>query len=78
MDQKEIGAGKILKPAPKLNRENTRIDLHKRSNEINNFVLGLSPYPGAHTQLSNFNGISFSLKIFSVTPTIEKHEHLYL
>ena len=75
LDQKELSLGKILKLAPKLTRENTRIDIHKRPEEICNFVLGLTPYPGAHTQLNNFNGISFTLKIFSVTPEISVHPH---
>lgn len=75
LDQNELSQGKALKPAPKLNRENTRIDIHKRPEEFCNFILGLTPYPGAHTQLNNFNGISFTLKIFSVTPTIVNHPH---
>jgi len=75
VDQSEIADKKKLKPAPKLNRENTRIDKTKTFEEACNFIHGLSPYPGAHTQLSNKMGISFSLKIFYATPHEETHSH---
>ena len=75
LDQNELSQGKELKPAPKLNRENTRIDIRNRPEEFCNFILGLTPFPGAHTQLNNFNGISFTLKIYSVTPTLCNHPH---
>jgi len=54
-----------LKHAPKLFKENCKIDWSGSSKEIYNFVRGLSPYPTAWTEL---NGKSF--KIFDV----EKHE----
>ncbi len=75
LDQQELSVGKVLIPAPKLTRENTRIDLHKRPEQICNFVLGLTPYPGAHTQLNSNNGISFTLKIYSVTPAMCAHSY---
>jgi len=40
-------AGEILKNAPKLNRDNTKIDLSASGNNIYNLIRGLSPYPGA-------------------------------
>lgn len=40
-----------LKPAPKLFRNNTKIDWDKNGMEIYNFVRGLSPYPAAWTEL---------------------------
>ena len=43
---------KYLK-APKLNRENTRIQWKKSANEIHNFVRGLSPFPSAWTSVNN-------------------------
>ncbi|MDZ4840312.1 MAG: methionyl-tRNA formyltransferase [Bacteroidota bacterium] len=41
-----------LKPAPKLNKENTKIDFTKPISQILNLVRGLSPYPVAYTQLN--------------------------
>ena len=62
-----------LKPAPKLNRENTRLKISMKPEEARNFIRGLSPYPAAHAELYNSNGIGFSLKIFSVDAVTESH-----
>lgn len=40
-----------LKPAPKLNRENCRIDWNRSGKEIYNLIRGLNPYPAAWTEL---------------------------
>ncbi|MFC1725252.1 methionyl-tRNA formyltransferase [candidate division KSB1 bacterium] len=37
------------KKAPKIHKENCLIDWNKSSNEIHNFIRGLSPYPAAYT-----------------------------
>ncbi len=74
-DQQQLGEGKKLNLAPKLSRENTRIDKRKRPEDFTNFICGLSPYPGAHTQISSSNGISFTMKIFSAKPFMEKHKY---
>jgi methionyl-tRNA formyltransferase len=44
---------KLLKPAPKLNKENTRIDWGDTLENIYNLVRGLSPFPLAWTILIN-------------------------
>lgn len=43
--------GPILKTAPKLNKENIRIDWTGHARQIHDFIRGLSPYPGAYTFL---------------------------
>ena len=53
------------KTAPKLNRNNTRINWLKDDLTIKQFILGLNPYPGAWTLLSN-NGRGLNFKIFNV------------
>ncbi|MDC0520772.1 methylmalonyl-CoA mutase family protein, partial [Flavobacteriales bacterium] len=53
------------KTAPKLNRNNTRINWLKDDLTIKQFILGLNPYPGAWTLLSN-NGRELNFKIFNV------------
>ena len=40
-----------LHPAPKLTRENTRIDWHQPGESIERFIRGLSPYPGAWSMM---------------------------
>ncbi|MDR9363828.1 MAG: methionyl-tRNA formyltransferase [Balneolaceae bacterium] len=37
----------LASPAPKLFKENTRIDFNKPANEVHNFIRGLSPFPTA-------------------------------
>jgi methionyl-tRNA formyltransferase len=62
--------------APKLNRENTKINWSKEDFKIRQFILGLNPYPGAWTLLSN-NGRQLNFKIFKVqTSNIKTNEKL--
>ena len=46
-----IQGSEELRPAPKLTRENTRIDWTRQAGDIYNLVRGLSPYPSAWTTL---------------------------
>ena len=46
-----VQGSEVLRPAPKLTRENTRIDWNRSSAEVWNLVRGLSPYPVAYTEL---------------------------
>lgn len=52
-----------LKTAPKLNKENTRINWKKGAKEINSLIKGLSPYPSAWCQIK-LNDRLLNLKIF--------------
>lgn len=54
-----------LKPAPKLNRDNTRIDWGLPFDNLDAFIRGLNPYPSAWTTLLD-NGKEIKTKIFSV------------
>jgi methionyl-tRNA formyltransferase len=54
----------LASPAPKIFKETCRIDWNRSSEEIRNFVRGLSPYPAAWTLL---NGKG--MKIFRVAKT---------
>lgn len=57
-----------LKHAPKLFKENLKIDWERPVTEIDNFVRGLSPYPAAHTLLHDK-----SIKIYSSDYLEESH-----
>ena len=52
-----------LKTAPKLNKENTRINWKKEAKEINSLIKGLSPYPSAWCQIK-LNDRLLNFKIF--------------
>lgn len=45
----------IIKQAPKIHKETCKIDWNKTSEEIRNFIRGLSPYPAAWTTLIDKN-----------------------
>lgn len=52
MPQEEmIGEGVELKSAPKIFKDTCRIDFHKTAQQVHDFIRGLSPYPGAWTEL---------------------------
>lgn len=61
-----------LKPAPKLNKENTRIDFHWTADSIHNLIRGLSFYPGAHCEMIKGNE-TVPVKIFTVKPQVKEH-----
>ncbi|MCQ2136780.1 MAG: methionyl-tRNA formyltransferase, partial [Bacteroidales bacterium] len=53
-----------LKPAPKLTKELCHIDWNMKVDDVYNLVRGLSPYPGAFTELVK-DGVATTLKIYS-------------
>lgn len=61
-----------LKPAPKLTKENTKIDWNMPAQNIVNFVRGLTPFPTAWTAL-DMNGKTLKIKIYKVTADQEHH-----
>ena len=63
------GPAPTLRPAPKLFKENCRIDWQLPAKRVYDFVRGLSPYPGAWTALTTANGQSTTLKILRTTRT---------
>ena len=59
-------ADRPLRPAPKIFKEDCRIDWDNRMEEIRNKVRGLSPYPAAWTDFDGAYGAETSMKIFTV------------
>lgn len=55
-----------LKPAPKIFKEDCKIDWTKDAKSIYDFIRGLSPYPAAHTQFVSENGETIDIKVFEV------------
>ncbi len=62
-----------LKPAPKIFKENCRINWNNKAENIYNFIRGLSPYPAAWTELKCSEKI-LNLKIFECSYKIENHK----
>ena len=59
----------LLKPAPKLFKDNCRIDWNQTAKQVYDFIRGLSPYPGAWTMLTDEDGKETMLKIYATTKT---------
>lgn len=57
----------LLKPAPKIFKEDCKIDWTKDAKSVYDFIRGLSPYPAAHTQFVAESGDVLDLKIFDVS-----------
>lgn len=62
-----------LKDAPKLTKENTRINWNNSIDEIYNHIRGLNPYPTAWTELIN-NGETLPIKIYEVKKFRDAHD----
>ncbi|MFP4619952.1 MAG: methionyl-tRNA formyltransferase [Bacteroidales bacterium] len=72
--QNELIEGrKSLKKAPRIFKEDCRINWNKSSQEIYNLIRGLSPYPAAHTLLTNDREVP--LKIFKASPEKKANAH---
>lgn len=55
-----------LKPAPKIFKEDCKIDWNQPAEKIRNQVRGLSPYPAAWTAVQDAKGKELSMKIYAV------------
>ncbi len=71
--QSKLGENELLKPAPRIFKEDCRIDWNKPVSEIYNFIRGLSPWPVAFTNLKDGSGKEYYVKIFKASPVKEKN-----
>ncbi len=59
-----IEAGTSLNPAPKIFKEDCKIDWNHPIDKVHNKIRGLSPYPAAWTEIMDTNGKKTGLKLF--------------
>jgi methionyl-tRNA formyltransferase len=73
--QEDLGSkGDEQKSAPKIFKEDCKIDWTKDISAIHNLIRGLSPYPAAWTELiPNEDGKKIGLKVFTTTKEEEEH-----
>ncbi len=64
---------KAIHPAPKLNKENTKIDWQKPAKKIYDFIRGLSPHPGAWTFYRIDNNPAKRMIIYQTDYEVKKH-----
>ncbi|MBI2270928.1 MAG: methionyl-tRNA formyltransferase [Bacteroidetes bacterium] len=65
--QQLIRPGEIPRHAPKIFKDDCRIDWSKSVTEIHNTIRGLSPHPGAFTELVSPQGKIFTVKLFKTS-----------
>lgn len=63
-----------IKPAPKIFKDDCKINWKRKANEIYDFIRGLSPYPAAWTEIKKENEV-LSLKIFRTSKEVVDHQH---
>jgi methionyl-tRNA formyltransferase len=72
-DQQTLSTEGSLRPAPKIFRDDCRINWEKPVHDVYNFIRGLDPSPGAWT-LMQLNGGDLVVKIFSCRPVESTHD----
>lgn len=65
----------VVKLAPKLFKDNTRIDWTRTSTQLHDFIRGLSPFPAAWTEMHDKEGTVIGVKVFGASS--EKAEHAF-
>ncbi len=62
-----INSNETLKKAPKIFKDDCKINWDQPAKAIYNFIRGLSPYPGAFTYISDNNNVTKLVKIYSAS-----------
>ncbi|MCG8410071.1 MAG: methionyl-tRNA formyltransferase [Bacteroidales bacterium] len=70
-----IDKSEQLKNAPKIFKDDCKIDWSKDLDSIHNLVRGLSPYPAAWSTLENNQGSLVNTKIFETQKELVEHNH---
>lgn len=62
----------VLHNAPKIFKDTCRINWNQPAKRVHDFIRGLSPIPGAWTEISKADGKPVVLKIYQTQPTAKK------
>nr|WP_203558187.1 methionyl-tRNA formyltransferase [Bacteroides sp. 214] len=73
--QEEMQVEGELRPAPKIFKETCAINWNQPTKKIFDFIRGLSPYPGAWTEMETPDGKRVTVKIFE-SEKVEPEHHL--
>lgn len=68
--QLKIPDDEKLAKAPKIFKEDCRINWNKNIEDVYNFIRGLSPYPAAFTELTNEDGNIIMIKIYNASKQV--------
>tara|TARA_R110001583_G_scaffold11547_4_gene51991 strand:- start:2550 stop:3497 length:948 start_codon:yes stop_codon:yes gene_type:complete len=70
-----ITEGEELKLAPKIFKDDCKINWLAPITNIHNHIRGLSPYPASWTELSDSNDKKIAVKVYAANKEIESHSH---
>ncbi len=70
-----IKPGEKIKTAPKIFKDNCRINWSNNVDSVYNHIRGLSPYPAAWTELKTADGEIIAFKIFDTTKEPSNHSY---
>jgi len=73
VEQHLLNFTEILKPAPKLFKNDCRIPWNNEVKKLHNLIRGLSPYPTAWSEIVTGKGENMTVKIYAGTPVIKQH-----
>jgi len=74
ISQSEIIKSTALKSAPKIFKENCRLNLNETTDNVYNKIRGLSPYPSAFIELVSPKDEHYTMKIFTAKKEIISHD----
>jgi len=72
-EQYHLSLNELLRPAPKIFKDNCRIVWNNEVNKLHDLIRGLSPYPTAWSEIINGRGDWLIAKIYSATPIKKEH-----
>lgn len=72
--QQEMAVVGELRPAPKIFKDDCRIDWAQPTKRVYDFIRGLSPYPAARTELETPDGKRVVVKIYESEKVREEHD----
>lgn len=65
--------GMLLNAAPKIFKDDCRIDWNKNAHDVHNHIRGLSPYPTAFTEFVSPEDEKYSVKLFRCEKELKEH-----
>jgi methionyl-tRNA formyltransferase len=77
INQKDLISDRVeIKHAPKIFKNDCKIDWQKDLNSIYNLIRGLSPYPAAWTEIKNIKNETVQLKLFVTEKVDSSHNEI--
>jgi methionyl-tRNA formyltransferase len=70
--QNNLALSDKLRPAPKIFKDDCKINWSQSTKKVLNFIRGLSPYPAAWTEIQGEGSKTLSLKIYDAKPVEEE------